>query len=226
MPFHLKTTVPWGRNLKEYQMMFNLSETDMNKKIISFGDGPACFNFEMTALGKSVTSIDPIYQFTKDELSNRIDEVRVTIMKQLRENRDVFDWTLFKDDETLEKTRMESMGKFLDDLELGLDEKRYVSHELPNRLTFSDKSFELGLSSHFLLLYPQLGIEFHIASITEMLRVCKEVRIFPILNLNSERSEMVDPVIKHFKVKYDISIEKTSYHFQKGGNEMLVITSK
>tara|TARA_A100001015_G_scaffold301243_1_gene387811 strand:- start:2516 stop:2731 length:216 start_codon:yes stop_codon:yes gene_type:complete len=47
MPFELKNTVPWGRTLKEYQNIFNLTESDLDKEIISFGDGPPSFNSEM-----------------------------------------------------------------------------------------------------------------------------------------------------------------------------------
>ena len=223
MPFEVKTTVPWGRNLTEYKMMFNLSDEDMDKNIISFGDGPACFNKEMTELGKSVISIDPIYQFSKEQIAQRITEVREILMKQLHENRELFNWDFFSEEEELETTRMESMQNFIKDFDKGVTEKRYITHELPATTKFMNKQFELGLSSHFLLLYSHLGETFHIAAITEMLRVCKEVRIFPIVNLNSQRSEVLDAVIDYFSADYTTSIVKTSYHFQKGGNEMLVI---
>jgi len=48
MAFELKNTVPWGRNLDEHKSMFTLTEADLNKGIISFGDRPASFNYEMT----------------------------------------------------------------------------------------------------------------------------------------------------------------------------------
>ena len=52
MAFELKNTVPWGRTLEEYSNMFNLTASDINKRIISFGDGPASFNCEMNKQGK------------------------------------------------------------------------------------------------------------------------------------------------------------------------------
>ena len=93
-------------------------------------------------------------------------------------------------------------------------------------MNYKEQTFDIGLSSHFLLLYPKLGIDFHIKSITEMLRLCKEIRIFPILNLNAEKSEMLNDVIEHFENKYLVKIEKVKYEFQKGGNEMLTIKRK
>ena len=58
----------------------------MTKKIAGFGDGPACFNCEMTNAGGNVVSFDPIYQFSKEEIEERIEEVRITVMQQMRED--------------------------------------------------------------------------------------------------------------------------------------------
>jgi len=226
MSFELKNTVPWGRTLAEYKRMFNLTESDLTKRIISFGDGPASFNCEMKNLGKYVTSLDPIYQFSKGELKQRIEETKDSVMDQMKENKDNFIWTTIKNISELEKLRMGAMSDFLADYELGLKENRYLMHELPESTIFKDKNFDLGLSSHFLMLYSQLGLDFHIKSISEMLRVCKEIRIFPILNLNAEKSELLPKIEKAFKKDFELSIEPVNYEFQKGGNKMLRIQRK
>ncbi|WP_310603377.1 SAM-dependent methyltransferase [Anaerosporobacter sp.] len=223
MAFQLNNVVPWGRNLEEYQMMFQLDESDISKKIAGFGDGPASFNYEATQKGYSVTSFDPIYQFTKEQLQQRIEETRVTVMKQMEENTDSFVWTNIKNLDELEDIRMSAMKVFLEDYEKGKQEKRYIYHELPEGLSIEDNTFDIGLSSHFLLMYTALGYDFHIQAISEMLRVCKEVRIFPLLDLAGEDSEMIQDVIQYFKEKYTVEIRDTEYEFQKGGNKLLVI---
>lgn len=177
MAFQLNNVVPWGRNMEEYRLMFRLDEDDIAKKIAGFGDGPACFNCEETREGGHIISFDPIYQFSKEEIQKRIEAVRITVMQQMRENMDNYVWTNIKNLEELENIRMSAMRKFLDDYELGKAEGRYVFHELPNKLPYETGSFDIGLSSHFLLMYTALGYDFHVRSITEMLRVCKEVRI-------------------------------------------------
>jgi len=83
----------------------------------------------------------------------------------------------------------------------------------------------MGLSSHFLLLYPKLGLDFHIKSIDEMLRICKEVRIFPIVDLDSKESSILQQIMNHYNVNYTVKIEQTDYKFQKNGDKMLVIKS-
>ena len=226
MAFELKNVVPWGRNLDEYQRMFNLKEADLNKQIISLGDGPASFNFEMLKQNHKVVSLDPIYQFSKKELLQRIAETKETIVEQTKANQSNFVWTNIKSVEELESIRMEAMNNFLEDFELGKNQGRYVYHELPNLTKFSDLSFEIGLSSHFLILYSQLGLEFHLQSIAEMLKICKEIRIFPILNLDAATSEVLDGVVKHFENKFLVKIETVDYEFQKGGNQMLKIQHK
>lgn len=223
MAFNLENVVPWGRNFNEYKLMFQLNESDVSKNIAGFGDGPSCFNYEATQQGYSVTSFDPIYQFSKDELKKRIDDVRITVMQQMRENINNYVWTNIKNLEELENIRMSAMRSFLSDFEKGKQDGRYIYHKLPNRLIYADDSFEIGLSSHFLLMYTILGYEFHIQSMTEMLRVCKEIRIFPIVDLDANKADLISKVINYFDKRYDVEIRKTQYEFQKGDNNMLII---
>lgn len=117
-------------------------------------------------------------------------------MEQAKNNINNFVWTKIKDLHELERIRVTAMRTFLSDYEKGKIEKRYICHELPNKTSFNDNAFDIGLSSHFLLLYPALGYDFHIRSINEMLRICKEVRIFPIVDrlfphlMNFKRAEI------------------------------------
>lgn len=209
--------------MEEYKTMFLLNEEDMKKKIAGFGDGPASFNFEAHCLGCDITSYDPIYQFNKEELEKRIEDVRGIVMQQMSENKDNYIWTKIRDLQQLEQIRMDAMKLFLNDFEVGLSEGRYRYHELPNCLSVEDNYYDIGLSSHFLLLYTQLGFDFHIKSIGEMLRVCKEVRIFPVVDLDANQADMISNVIEEFKKKYDVELKETNYQFQKNANKMLVI---
>ncbi len=223
MAFRLDNVVPWGRTFEEYRQMFMLDEADMQAKILDFGAGPSSFNFQARQKGIEVISLDPIYEFNKQEIKKRIDEASVTVMKQMQDNYDNYLWDKIKNLNELKKLRMSAMELFLSDYENGKKEKRYICYSLPERLMFEDNSFEIGLSSHFLLMYTALGYDFHIKAISEMLRVCKEIRIFPLLDLNSERSDLTDNVIKYFKARCSLKIKETDYEFQKGGNKLLVI---
>ncbi|HOO84229.1 MAG TPA: class I SAM-dependent methyltransferase, partial [Prolixibacteraceae bacterium] len=133
---------------------------------------------------------------------------------------DKFNWDMFGSVEALGKIRMKSMLQFLADYEQGLEEGRYIAAELP-KLPFDDNTFDLALCSHFLFLYSEhLDLDFHIEAISEMLRVANEVRIFPVLDLNANRSVHLDAVMEKFP---NSELVKVNYEFQKGGNQMLII---
>lgn len=221
------SVVPWGRSYKEYRDMFNLTTSDLNKSILSCGDGPASFNSSMNEKGKKVVSIDPLYQLSKIQIDNRIQETYKTVIKQTKENKDKFVWSKIKNVDELALIRMTAMKQFLADYETGKKDKRYIPAELP-LLPFDNHQFDLSLSSHFLFLYTDnLSLEFHLKSIYEMLRVSKEVRIFPLMDMNAKTSPYLKDVI-HIFSKKDYCPEKirVNYEFQKGGNLMLKITKK
>ena len=112
-------------------------------------------------------------------------------MEKIRFNMENYECTSIRDPGELEDVRMSAMRTFLDDYEKGREEGRCIPHELPDRVPFDDGAFDIGLSSHFLLMYTQLGYGFHIDAIDEMLRVCREVRFSPLVDLNSDESGMI-----------------------------------
>ena len=224
MSFRLNDVVPWGRNFSEYVNMFNLTESDLSKKIAGFGDGPASFNYEATAKGYDVVSFDPVYQFSKEEISKRIEEVRIIVMQQMKENMDNYVWENIRNLNELENLRMSAMRLFLSDYDCGKAENRYIFHALPEKLPYNDDTFDIGLSSHFLMMYTSLGYDFHIKAISEMLRVCREVRIFPIVDLDANKTSLINDVLSYFNNHYTTEIVTTNYEFQKGENKLLILT--
>lgn len=222
----LKNIVPWGRSLEEYRQMFLLSENDLKSKILGCGDGPSSFNYEATSLGGDIISIDPIYKYSEKDIKQRIIETSKEVIEQLRINKDKYVWKNIKSVEALYDIRTNSMDNFLRDYERGKSEGRYIYNTLPDLSSFTDKSFDIVLCSHFLFLYSKhLDLDFHIKSILEMCRLAKsEVRIFPILNLESNKSKHLDKVLEVLdKNNYKYSIEKSSYEFQRNANQMLRI---
>jgi hypothetical protein len=220
----LKEVVPLGRTLTEYTAMFSLNKTDLNKNILDCGGGPSSFNYEMKMQNKEVITVDPLYQFSKEDIEKRIDETFDDVMAQAKSNKDDYIWKNIKNVEELAETRMTAMKLFLDDFETGMNEKHYINAAIPH-LPFKNEEFDLALSSHFLFLYSDmLSLDFHISAVDEMLRVAREVRIFPLLDLNTDKSCHVEEIIKIFKEKeMQVSIETVNYEFQRGGNQLMRI---
>jgi hypothetical protein len=221
----LEEVVPWGRNLAEYQSMFNLSATDLNAKILGCGDGPASFNAEMTELGHSVVSIDPIYQFSAAQIEQRVRATYEPVISQVKQNPDRYIWQNFRDADALGKARLVAMEKFLSDYESGKVAGRYLDRSLPT-LEFADDRFDLCLCSHLLFLYSeQLSLDFHLAAIHELLRIAPEVRIFPLLKLDCKPSPYLEVSIEELGNKdFNVQVKSVAYEFQKGGNQMLSIS--
>jgi SAM-dependent methyltransferase len=220
----LNEVVPWGRSLAEYQLIFDLSEADLGKNILGCGDGPASFNSEMTAAGRRVVSIDPIYAFSPQEIQNRIEETCDTIISQVKQNPHRYLWTYFQDPDDLGRARLSVMRDFLQDFEIGLAVGRYLPAALPS-LPFQDAQFDLCLCSHLLFLYSeQLSLEFHLASIQELLRVAGEVRLFPLLGLDCQPSPHLVTIQEHFEgCGYNVKVRPVPYEFQRGGNQMMTL---
>jgi hypothetical protein len=219
----LSAIVPWGRSFDEYLRMFALDESDLDRRIIGCGDGPAAFNAEMKRRDKRVVSVDPLYGFNVEQIRQRIDEVYDQMVQGARAKADAFHWTDFRSPEELGRRRLEVMEIFLADFPDGLHDGRYIAASLPE-LPFDASSFDLAVCSHLLFTYSRLLSEdVHFVAIVEMCRVAAEARIFPILDMfDGGRSPHLEAVIGRLRFAgYTAELVRVPYEFQRGGNEML-----
>lgn len=224
MGLSLEKVVPWGRSYEEYLAMFALDAHDLGLRILGCGDGPAAFNADLNKQASSVVSLDPLYVFDTAQIRQRITETYATVMAQMQQNQADYAWTQISSLEQLANTRMDAMEKFLADFALGKQQGRYITGELPH-LPFESNSFDLVLCSHFLFLYSaHLSEAFHLQAIEDMLRVAKEVRIFPLLTLDGTKSPYLKTVMEHFAAQgFRVFVQQVAYEFQRGANEMLRI---
>lgn len=227
MAMTLEQVIPWGRSFDEYQHMFALSPQALQGKILGCGDGPASFNAELTAQGGQVVSIDPLYNFSADQIEARVQATSAIVVEQVQRSAEDYIWTRFRDPAALAQHRLATMRHFLMDYAVGQAAGRYQTQSLPT-LDFADGAFDLALSSHLLFLYTeQLSYDFHLAAIREMCRVAREVRIFPLLDLKCQRSAYLAPLQSALtELGYRVTVETVPYEFQRGGNQMLRIGTR
>ena len=216
----LEDVFPWGHNLAEYQAMFNLESKDLYKSIVSFADGTSSANSELVQSGCTMVSVDPIYRFNREDISRRLDEM-VMHTERYQQGLPSEERQQASD---VANSRANATRTFLADFDIGKKQHRYLAEELPGPISLPDDSFDFGLCGHFLLLYDYLGLAFHIAAITEMLRICKDLRIYPTVNLNGQQSLVLDGVRAHFSDSYSVYIQKVGYGFQGMGKQMLRIS--
>jgi hypothetical protein len=224
MPFTLADVVPWGRSFEEYVSMFALEQRDFAGMILGCGDGPAAFNAVATERGHRVVSVDPIYEFSAEDIERRIEQTTEEISEQTRRNAAEFVWTHFSSVDELIAARRTAMRRFILDFPVGLQAGRYVYGSLPG-LPFQFGQFQLALCSHFLFLYSaQFNFEFHLKSILALCGVALEVRIFPLFELGSRPSRHIDAVMDSLReLGFCADRVRVGYEFQRGANEMLMV---
>jgi hypothetical protein len=226
-PTGIVSVVPWGRSMGEYVRMFDLSLEDLGNRVLDCGGGPSSFNAEMAAQGRWAVTCDPIYRFSRDQIAARIDETCPHIMELTRNNMAGYTWEEIGTPEELCRLRLDAMGIFLDDYGDGGRKGRYVLGELP-WLPFGAGAFDLALCSHLLFTYSVvLDCAFHEQALDELLRVAREVRVFPLVNLDGSASPHLRPVVERLlRCGHDVQHTSVPYSFQCGTGEMLRIVAR
>lgn len=219
----LDNVIPWGRSYNEYLTMFELTAVDLQKTILGCSDGPASFNAKLSRRGGRIISVDPVYQFSAEQIENRIEAVYPEVLSQVTINQQDFIWDTIKNVADLAQLRMAAMQQFLADYDRGRQTGRYIAASLPD-LPFTDQQFELALCSHFLFLYSDhVDLAQHIKAMKELCRVAGEVRVYPLVKLDNRQSQHLPAVIAALNNEgIDTSLQPVRYQFQKGATQMLV----
>lgn len=145
-------------NLSEYQMLFNLTPSDLEKKIIDFPAGLNSFTSELFLHNQSIIACDEIY----------VDPEKLKLLAEKTFNNSLS-----------EKQKM-IITQFIKDFEKGFQENRYIPKK-SSTLPFNNHQFDLMLSPFFLstdMTEPDICWN----NLVEMLRVATEVRISPLLD--------------------------------------------
>ncbi|MBK1668049.1 hypothetical protein CKO28_08365 [Rhodovibrio sodomensis] len=222
---HLDQIVPLGRSAADYRAMFALQPDDRTRRLLGCGDGPAAFNAGWTGEGGRVVSLDPLYAWPVDAVRQRIEATFPDIVRRMHAEPERFALAAGETIDTLADRRWAAMQCFLADYADGGRAGRYVAGALA-RLPFADDAFDLALCSHLLFLYEaQLSRTFHRRALRELLRVAREVRVFPLVNLEARPSAYLAPMRTALSDHGAASeIVKVGYEVQRGARHMLRIT--
>jgi len=204
-----------GRSFDEYTKFFDLDEFKLEgKKVLDIASGFSSFKAEATLKEIETTAIDKIFFFDEKKLKEIVKESLKTIDSL---NIEAHNFDYFKDLDDLKDKRRIVANLFLYDFEQNSD--NYIGMNLPN-IMFKPKSFDIALISHLLFLYDDILDEnFHLKLIKNALRVSKEVRVFPLVNLKNEKSIFLEKILSEFNCE----IKAVDYEFLKNANEVLII---
>ncbi|KTD56384.1 hypothetical protein Lsan_3072 [Legionella santicrucis] len=218
----MRKLVLWGHSVDEYREMFDLSQEDMNSRILEYGCGPSAVNAQQFLEAHQAVSCDPLFVLDKDTLSSKAIMIFAQMADEVRKEQEQFDFSRNGSLEQLLEYRQEGMKSFFADYEKGKAEGRYLG-AADYHLPYADFSFDFALSAHYLFAdLEDQTVDFHLNVIRELARVAKEVRIFPLNDMEGKSSELLGPVLLQLqKNGYGVEIREVDYHLHKSENAML-----
>jgi len=214
-----------SRSYDEYVAMFGLSAEDLSRRVLDCSAGAASFVTVAASRGCRSVAVDPAYAVSREELADavRADLDRGTAIAHEYPDRFVWDW--YGSVQERERMRKAAAAQFL--AGVAAPRGRYVAAELP-RLPFKDGTFDLALCSHLLFTWADvLGLEWHLAAVSELARVAREVRIFPtVMQGAGEPVPFWDELLVALAGRRLRTQERrVDYRFQRTANRMLVVTA-
>jgi len=213
----------WGHNLDDYLEIFDLSSIDLKASFLEYGSGASAFNSMVNEKGGKVISCDPLFIYDNKEIKAEALLIFDEMVERVKSIKDKFDFSKFGGLDGLISLRRKGMDKFFSDYETGKKEGRYISTAENNTLPFPDFTFDYALSSHYLFAnFDNQDVNFHLNIIRELLRVAKEVRIFPVIDRFGEPSPFLGPVLLGLnQEQYGVEVREVKYSLQAKGNAML-----
>ena len=203
--------------------MFDLTDAELLAgPVLDCPGGGASFAAEARALGADVISVDPLYATPAAELAERTLRDTDRSSEFIRENLERYVWTFFRSREHHLGHRRGGAQIFARDIVE--HPELYVAAELPD-LPFDDRRFALALSSHLLFTYAdRLDFDFHVAALTELARVAREVRAYPLVDYGAHPYPRMTTLRERLWQRgIDSEIRRVPYEFQRGADEMLVV---
>lgn len=217
MTLQLENVVITGRTFEEYSSFFDLKIEDLKgKKVLDCPSGASSFVSTLKQNDIDVVGVDLLYEF---DLKSIETQGYKTIEKIYKDTSwmDANKMDFYKSKENHRNHREMALKTFVQNYK----SENYVFAKLPN-LPFENKEFDIALSSHLLFVYDNmLDYEFHKDSILELLRVSKEVRIFPLVDFKNSRvdeeknfSPFVYKILDELSKDFKCEIIKTDFELQ------------
>lgn len=211
----------WGRSAAEYEAFFALSDVPSSARVLDCGGGPSSFAAEWGGTGRFVVAVDPVYRFSARNIQSDFQSTSARMLKGAREAYARFVWDDYESPESVVRLRRDVLTAFLCDFRSAPASGRYVAGHLPD-LPFRAESFDLVLCSHLLFLYSaEFDTETHISYLRELLRVGREVRVYPLLDMAGNRSRHLGHTIQAMRNRAHVEVVPVPYEFRRGDSNML-----
>jgi hypothetical protein len=172
-----------GFTLNDYIQMFDLTDSDLTRKILDYNAGCASFTQELALNNPGVMACDNLYQHSPAVLWDKLNHLAMNsnAIKALLT-------PAFINERAQHIPQM--MAHYAK-----VGSTHYLNSKIEN-LIFPDEAFHLALSAYALFtVTDHLSETYHINAILELLRVANEVRIFPLTNLQGKVSPYIGTIL-------------------------------
>lgn len=225
MSLQLDTILVTGRTFEEYIAFFDLTDEELQgKKVLDCPGGASSFGATARSKGIEALSTDIIYQFKIEDICQNGEKTIAKIYEDVSWM-EGFNFDFYGSIDRHRAHREKALQAFCEDY----DPQYYHFNTLPH-LAYDDRSFDILLSSHLLFVYDdRFDYAFHKASVFEMLRIAKEVRIFPLVDYKNSRENEAENFSPHLYrlindlEGYECEIVKVGFEFQPRAGYMLKI---
>lgn len=223
MSVHMARPFTYAFSLDDYRQMFDLTDADTHASILDYPAGFSSFNAEMNKAGLRVTSADPSYELSADEMLAHVEKQLAGLHEHFEQHKH----TLVEQrvlNQLLNEARATAQV-FCEDFLQGRMDGRYETVRMPG-LPYQDNEFDLVVSSHWLFSdHPDSF--YQMQTLREMVRVAGECRIFPVLDVTGEVSPSLGPVMMQLQQEnYGVEVREVSFSLQQHGNAMLRVWAK
>ena len=220
---HHNTAVAWVYNLEEYQQIFNLTEKDLASSILEFPSGMSSFNAQLHAMGRRVISGDLFYEDDFASVERHTAKEFARYAQFLKDNPDRLTENSSAAVDAVIAGWQVTYQQFLEDYAKGWQQQRYQFLSLPT-LPFEDHQFDLALCSDLVFQQSMQSVDQVEKMVSELTRVAKELRIFPLLNEQGDVSDHLGPIMLQLQqLNYGVEVKEVPYHVLSGSNAMLRI---
>ena len=212
-----------SRSYAEYEAFFALGPGDLAGAVLDCSSGASGFVAVANARGGQATAVDPVYALGSAALGPEARAALTTGGAIVDRHEDRFTWSWYGSRERRDDLRREALAAFLADLEA--HPATYVAGALPH-LPFTAGAFDLALCSHLLFTWSDVFDEaWHEAALLELLRVAREVRVFPLVVQGPGDPVPFLPVLvdRLEGLGHRAEVVDVPYEFQRGASRMLAV---
>jgi hypothetical protein len=213
-----------SRAFAEYEAFFALSSADLSGRVLDCAAGASGLAAGLRARGGRATALDPAYARGTDALLADAHASVTQGAALVAAHADRFVWDWYGTPGRKEAMRRDALAAFTADLRVHPD--TYVAGALPD-LPFRDDAFGLALCSHLLFTWSDtFGEEWHRRALRGLLRVAREVRVFPlVVQSTGEEVPFLPRLLDGLRTDgYGVEVRRVPYEFQRGADRLLALT--